>query len=393
VGAPETVSDSLVLALNRGSSSLKAALRDPELILRFDVDRMGTPRGRLRLVAGSRRDEIPLFGGIAPALRAIATELTRQGCQPAVVAHRVVHGGPHHHRPTVIDEALLTDLRAAIPLAPLHLPDDLESIAVARRTWPDACHVACFDTGFHHDLPEWSRRLPVAEELERAGVRRYGFHGLSIESVLHACPVLGNTVIAHLGSGCSVTAVGCDGRPRHTTMSLTPTGGMLSATRTGDLDPGVLLYLIEEHGYTVTRLRELMDRHSGLAGLAGGRHDVRDLVGASDAAAAFALEVFVRGAAAAIAACATSLDSWESLVFTGGIGEHAGVLRDAIGARLSGSSGLRILVVPADEESVLDRLARRLVAASGKPAQQGIRNGCDVRDSKQDVADGGTHRP
>jgi acetate kinase len=357
-------SGATVLALNRGSSSLKAALRVPGLILRFDVDRMGTPAGRLRLVVGATREEIPFFGGIAPALRAIATELTRRGCEPTVVAHRVVHGGPRHHLPTVIDEALLTDLRAAIPLAPLHLPGDLECITAAQRAWPDARHVACFDTGFHHDLPEWSRRLPVATELERAGVRRYGFHGLSVESVLHAHPDLGNTVIAHLGSGCSVTAVGSDGRPRHTTMSLTPTGGMLSATRTGDLDPEVLLYLIEEHGYTVTRLRELMDRHSGLAGLAGGRHDVRDLIGAPDAAAILALEIFVHGAAAAIAACATALDSWESLVFTGGIGEHAGALRDAIRTRLPGSTGLRVLVVPADEEGVLDRSARQLITTA-----------------------------
>jgi acetate kinase len=357
------VTDAIVLALNRGSSSLKAALRNPDLIVRFDVDRMGTAAGRLRVSAGPARDEIPLFGGIAPALRSIATELTRRGCEPAIVAHRVVHGGPLHHRPTVIDDALLADLRAAIPLAPLHLPDDLESIAHARRAWPDATHVACFDTGFHHDLPEWSRRLPVAAELERAGVRRYGFHGLSIESVLHAHRGLGNAVIAHLGSGCSVTAVDTDGHPRHTTMSLSPTGGMLSATRTGDLDPGILLYLIEEHGYTVARLRELIDHQSGLAGLAGGRHDVRDLIGATDDAAILALEVFVRATAAAIAGCATALDSWETLVFTGGIGEHAGVIRDAVLARLPGAAGLRVLTVPADEEGVLDRAARRLITA------------------------------
>jgi acetate kinase len=363
-----TVSEATVLALNRGSSSLKAALRAPELILRFEVDRLGTPAGRLRLVAGSARQETPFFGGAAPALRAIATELSRRGTEPSIVAHRVVHGGPHHHRPTVIDEALLADLHAVIPLAPLHLPGDLECISRARLTWPDAAHVACFDTGFHHDLPEWSRRLPVPDELALAGVRRYGFHGLSIESVLHARPDLGNTVIAHLGSGCSVTAVGGDGRPRHTTMSLTPTGGMLSATRSGDLDPGILLYLMEEHGYPVTRLRELMDGQSGLAGIAGGRHDVRDLLGAPDAGAALALEVFVHGAAAAIAGCATALDSWDSLVFTGGIGEHAGALRAAIGARLPGSADLRVLVVPADEEGVLDRSARRLITPATAPA-------------------------
>jgi acetate kinase len=183
-------------------------------------------------------------------------------------------------------------------------------------------------------------------------------------------------VIAHLGSGCSVTAVS-GGLPRHTTMSLTPTGGLLSGTRSGDLDPEVVLYLIQQHGYTVDRLRELFDRHSGVAGIAQGRHDMRDLLAASDASAALALDVFAGDVAMAIASCATALDHWDTLVFTGGVGEHATTIRDTICARLLvlrggrtdalddplqalASTGVRTLVVTADEEAVMDRLTRRL---------------------------------
>jgi acetate kinase len=343
------------------------------------VDRLGTPDAVLTV--GTDPRPRPVGTGLVDAVAALASWLTEHGIRPAAIAHRIVHGGPDHHDPTWVDEALLSDLRAAVPLAPLHVPQDLAAITAARLAWPDADQVACFDTGFHANLPPWSRRLPVPEELVAAGVRRYGFHGLSIQSVLHARPDLGGAVIAHLGSGCSISAVTADGRPRHTTMSLTPTGGMLSGTRSGDLDPEILLYLIEGAGYSVPRLRELLDRRSGLAGIAGGSHDVRDLLASPDPRAALALEVFVHGAAAAIVGCASTLDRWDSLVFTGGIGEHCPQIRDRISRRLLAvrgggpgnaiddpggwlaAGGLRVLVVPADEEGVLDRAARQLLAA------------------------------
>jgi acetate kinase len=333
-----------ILALNPGSSSLKAALRDPQLQWSQSIERIG--------------DET----GLEDAITSITRELSSRGLPPAVVSHRVVHGGPNHYQPTVIDESLLADLESIVALAPLHLPGALDTIRHARAAWPNATQVACFDTGFHHDLPEASRRLPVAAELVAAGVRRYGFHGLSLMSVLHAHPELDQAVIAHLGSGCSVTAV-ADGRSRHTTMSLTPTAGMVSATRSGDLDPEIVLYLHDEVGYSVDRLRTILNRESGLAGIAGGRHDVRDLLSArtaGDAEAALALQIFIRSAAMAIASCATVLDRWSALVFTGGVGENAETIRAEICARL-GLTGVEVLVVPADEESVLDRLARELV--------------------------------
>jgi acetate kinase len=333
-----------VLALNPGSSSLKAALRDPQLRWSDSVERVGDT------------------AGLEAAIASITHELDDRSLRPVIVSHRVVHGGPDHYEPTVIDDSLIADLTSVIPLAPLHLPGALDTIRRARTAWPDATHVACFDTGFHHDLPEASHRLPVAAELAAVGVRRYGFHGLSVMSVLHARPDLGQAVIAHLGSGCSVTAV-ADGRSRHTTMSLTPTAGMVSASRSGDLDPEIVLYLLEEIGYPVDRLRTILDRESGLAGIAGGRHDMRDLLGAranGDDEAALALQIFINSAAMAIASCATVLEQWTTLVFTGGIGENAAALRAEICSRLR-LTDVEVLAIPADEESVLDRLARELV--------------------------------
>jgi acetate kinase len=370
----------LVLALNPGSSSLKAAMRAPQLTVSISVERLGTGQASLEVNVGGTQEQRQFCGGVRDAIEAIAAELTSRDLTPTAVAHRVVHGGPDHFSPTIVDESLLADLRSVIALAPLHLPGDLDSIEHAQRAWPSARHVACFDTGFHHALPEASVRLPVPEELVQAGIRRYGFHGLSVQSVLDARPDLDQVVVAHLGSGCSVTAV-AGGRPRHTSMSLTPTSGMASGTRTGDLDPEIMLYLQEQHGYSITSLRGLLDERSGLAGIAGGRHDVRDLLGAdaSDHGASLALEIFFNSAAMAIASCATTLDQWQQLVFTGGVGENSAEARQQICRRLLAlrglppaalgadsvseltATGLGVSVVPADEQGVLDRLTRALL--------------------------------
>ena len=349
-----------VVALNSGSSSLKASVRtaaEAPPVTSVLVERLGSPEGTLRVDGGA---PAPFSGGPEQAVAAVAESMADSGTAPIAIAHRIVHGGPKHQRSAVIDDALLADLRDAVPLAPLHLPGALDLIRFATQQWPDAEHVACFDTAFHRDLPEASRRLPVPPDLVELGVRRYGFHGLSVESVLLTRPGLGNVVVAHLGSGCSVTAVDAAGRPQQTTMSMTPTAGMMSATRTGDLDPLVPLYLIEHHGLSVDELRDAFDGRSGLAGVADGRHDVRDLEAANDAHGRLALEMFERSAAMAIAACATTLERWDSLVFTGGVGEHQHDVRDRICARLR-LAGVRVVVVPADEELVMDRDARSLL--------------------------------
>jgi acetate kinase len=370
--------DRLVLTVNPGSSSLKAALYGADRALSLEVERLGTADGMMTTVEGEQLSQQAFSGDAGAAVDELGAVLSARGLPPSIVSHRVVHGGPEHHRPTVVDEQLLDDLRAAVPLAPLHLPAGIEVIGHARRVWPGAVQVACFDTGFHHDLPPVARRLPVPAEVVELGVRRYGFHGLSIQSVLHQHPDLGGAVIAHLGSGCSVSAV-ADGRPRYTTMSLTPTSGMISGTRAGDLDPELGLFLIEQHGYTPDRLRDLFDHRSGIAGISGGPHDVRDLLESADEAAGLALDAFCASAARSIAACASALDRWDSLVFTGGVGEHAHHLRERICRRLLpvrglvagdgggdealGATGLRVLVVTADEQGQLDRLARALVPA------------------------------
>lgn len=337
----------VVLAVNPGSSSLKVAVRAPAIV--FDATYNG--------LAG--RDALP------DALREVAKQLQDKQIRPDAVGHRVVHGGPRHQATTRVDGQLMDDLRAAVPLAPLHLPSDVATIEAAEAIWPEAVQVACFDTTFHADLPDSARRLPVAAELADHGVRRYGFHGLSVQSVLRARPGLDHAVVAHLGSGCSVTAVE-GGRSRYTTMSLTPTGGMMSATRSGDLDPEVVLYLIEQVGYDVPSLRELLDRQSGLAGVSGGRSDIRDLIAVegTEPGARLALELFVRSTAAAITTAALALGRFDTLVFTGGVGEHSATTRERVLALVDRliARAIEVVVVPADEQVVIDDEVRRLLS-------------------------------
>jgi acetate kinase len=374
------VEGQVVVALNIGSSSLKLAVRDPEVKLEIRVERLGSTRATATVSAPGGAGASTSWPGTLPdALGRVHDLVSSSVPEVAAVAHRVVHGGPRHAFPAVVDGALLAELRALVPLAPLHLPAAIESMQVARSIWPAAVHVACFDTAFHHSLPDEAVRLPVPEPVVRLGVRRYGFHGLAVQSIVDAVPDLGQAVIAHLGNGCSVTAV-ADGRSRHNTMSLTPSGGVPSATRTGDLDPEVVLFLLE-HGYDGSGLRQLVNHDAGFGGIAAGRSDMRDLLAAradGDPAADLAVRVFTRSVAMAVAGCAATLDNWDALVFSGGIGEHADVIRDEVCRRLGSlrgagtrtdsaqhdltRQGIRVMVVAADEEAVMDRQARALLA-------------------------------
>ena len=350
-----------VLALNPGSSSLKAAVRDAagsDSVVRIQAERLRTSEASLTIEHGGTRRVAETWEA---AVDAVADAADERAPRPDVVVHRVVHGGPDHHRPTIVDDALVADLEAVVALAPLHQPPALETLARARARWSDATHVACFDTGFHAALPESSRRLPVSATLRAQGVRRYGFHGLSVQSVLAARPELDNAVVAHLGSGCSVTAVGPDRLPRHTSMSFSPDSGMISSTRAGDLDPEIVLYLIEQHGHSPGDLREEINLRSGLIGISGGLRDVRDLLESDTHVARLAVDMFVASAAMAIAAAATTLDRWAALVFTGGVGEHAEELRTRICSRLRLADDVEVHVVPADEERVMDGQARGLL--------------------------------
>ncbi|RBY85378.1 acetate/propionate family kinase [Blastococcus sp. TF02A-26] len=351
-----------VLALNPGSRSLKAAVHDAA--------------GRRVLDVHVPRPPDDVAGAVAE----LAGRVDDAGVELVAVAHRVVHGGPRHTAPERVDDGLVASLRELVPFAPLHLPGAIAAIAAARERWPALPHVACFDTAFHAVLPEAATRLPLPEEVARLGVRRYGFHGLNLEHVVDTVPDLGRAVVAHLGGGCSVTALD-GGRPVATSMSFSPTGGVLSATRTGDLDPDAVLFL-GEHGWSIPELRDLVNHRSGIAGLTGGVTDMQDVearAAAGDDDCPLALEVFTRSVATTVAGYTALLGGLDTLVFTGGIGEHSAGVRSAVAGMLAhlgvaldpaaagpgpispAGAGVRVLVVTADEEIVMDRQVRRLL--------------------------------
>ncbi len=347
-----------VLALNCGSSSLKYALFDGEQpLLRAEVERVTDQAA-----------------AVTTALDALAA----QGeAVPDLVGHRVVHGGPDRDRPARVDAALLAELRERIPFAPEHLPAELAAIAAVAARWPMLPQVACFDTAFHRTLPDVAQRYPLPDELYARGVRRYGYHGLSYDHVVHTLTarVLGRSVIAHLGHGASMVAIR-DGRAVDTTMGLTPTGGLVMGTRTGDLDPGVPLYLLA-HGHDATSLARLVQHDGGMQAL-GGSSDMRDLLARrADPRAARAVAAFVASAQKAIGALVTTIGGLDSLVFTGGIGARSPVIRAEIasalahlGVSLSAAANERnapvlsppgapctVHLLPADEEAAIARLA------------------------------------
>jgi len=355
----------IVLCVNSGSSSLKLALyRGDERLSSQTVERV-TDHGQ--------------------ALQQALTVLEERGFPaPDAAGHRFVHGGPRHHSPQRIEAELLASLRQAAPFAPLHLPAALLGVEAVSRRRPGMPQVACFDTDFHWNMPEVARRLPLPRQLDEAGVRRYGFHGLSYESLVAEIGAarLGRAVLAHLGNGASMAAVH-DGQSVDTTMGLTPAGGFPMGTRSGDLDPGVVVHLLDVHGYDARRLEELVDRRSGLLALSERTADMRELLAAraGDPRAALSVETFCYQAGKAAAALAAALGGIDSLVFTGGIGEHAPPVREGICARLAplgirldparnaanaaiispDGSPCTVRVVPANEERSIARHAQRVL--------------------------------
>jgi acetate kinase len=361
---PDTVAT--VLCMNAGSSSLKAA--------RFRADD-----------GVVERRSLPLTG--AEELSAVVDEavdgLIGDGLRPDVIGHRVVHGGPDFAGPVKIDDAVVARLCELVPLAPLHQPAAIAVIEQLRDRMPDVPHVACFDTAFHRRLPESAQRLPLPARYWAAGVRRYGFHGLSYEYVVGRLgDELGaRSVIAHLGSGASLVALR-DGSPVDTTMSLTPGGGVVMATRSGDLDPGVVLHLLRLEGRPED-VAVILERESGLLGISGRTGDMRALLAASphDDRAREAVTAFVTSVAKHIAALTTVLGGLDTLVFTAGIGAGSADIRAAVaerihhlGVELSEADNERggerisapdaactVLAVPTDEEAVVGAQALRLM--------------------------------
>ncbi len=258
------------------------------------------------------------------------------------VGHRLVHGGPAYVKPQPVSPALMADLKQLIPLAPDHLPDEIRALEAVHRHFPNLPQVACFDTAFHRHMPEVAQRYALPGSLFEEGLRRYGFHGLSYEYILRelrreagASAASGRVIIAHLGNGASMAAIE-GGRSLETTMGLTPTGGLVMGTRAGDLDPGVMLYLLQEKGMSPDELNQLVNHRAGLLGASGISSDMHDLLAkeGTDADAALAVELFCHQARKFAGALATVLGGLDTLVFTGGIGENASLIRARICANL-----------------------------------------------------------
>lgn len=337
----------IVLALNSGSSSLKFGLyrsapSSPEVLLSGSVDFGSGGAGQFQ---ASDPRGAPLARETAAvtdqheAIVRIGRFLGEQDVpSPTAVGHRVVHGGPKLRRHCLIDEAVLRQLEAATSFAPLHIPPALAVIRFAADQFRGIPQAACFDTAFHADLPDVARVLPIAKSLQSEGIQRYGFHGLSCESIVRQLGgnIPRRLVIAHLGSGASITAVR-DGRSVDTSMGLTPTGGIVMGSRCGDLDPGVLAYLVREKKYDAAQLEALVDHRSGLLGISGVSSDMRRLrdAASSQADARLAIDMFCSSAAKQIAAMITVLDGVDMIVFSGGIGEHDPETRAAICGRLA----------------------------------------------------------
>jgi acetate kinase len=341
------MSDASILVINTGSSSLKLGLygecEGKEKLL-FDglADGIGRGNGTLVMRDGNGcelrskslvlsthhealREAILWLGELAPGM-------------PCAIGHRVVHGGPRLTTHQCITPDVLYELERCIHFAPLHIPMALELIEEARKAYPDVPEFACFDTAFHRTIPEAAARFALPRALYDQGVRRYGFHGLSYESILHQLgdDLPARTVLAHLGSGASLAAVR-EGQSVDTSMGLTPTGGIPMATRTGDLDPGVILYLLRQDHATIDSIETLLNRDAGLKAISGGKGDLRDLEAAADAGdneARLTLEIFCSRIAQTVAAYAAVLGGIDMLVFAGGIGEHSARVRGAVCGKL-----------------------------------------------------------
>lgn len=370
-----------ILVLNSGSSSLKFGLyrrgqNGEEVVMNGSASGICRESGtiEIRSASGERlasQDHVMesqhhAFAKVADVIK------KKMSVAPVAVGHRVVHGGPQLREHQPITEEVIAKLELATHFAPLHIPPALKLIRQAQQTFPNALHIACFDTAFHRTLPTVAARFPLPTRYSEEGVIRYGFHGLSYESLVHRLgrDLPPRTVFAHLGNGCSLAAV-LDGKSIDTSMGFTPTGGVPMSTRTGDLDPGVLLYLLRTEHFRVDDLEELLNRHSGLAGFSGGESDMQALLAraaANDSEAELAITAFCQAIRKCIGAYAALMGGIDLLVFTGGIGEHSEEIRrricqglEFIGLQANGESTTRVKVMQSDEEGQIARHCRALI--------------------------------
>jgi acetate kinase len=340
-----------ILVVNAGSSSLKFQLfgiagRSPSPYIRGQIDGIGTrPRLRAKAADGSLLvDRHPPPGAVddLPAAIAMARDWLQSmgGFTLRAIGHRVVHGGPDFAEPVLIDQAVLERLSTFQDLAPLHQPNNLAPIRLAMDIAPDVPQVACFDTAFHHGHAAHTDCYALPWRFYQEGIRRYGFHGLSCEYIagrlrdVAPAQARGRVIVAHLGSGASMCALQ-DGRSIESTMGFTALDGLPMGTRPGQLDPGVVLYLIEQKGMSTREVSDLLYLSSGLKGLSGISGDMRDLLASDEPRAALAIDHFVHRCALNAGMLAAALGGLDALVFTAGVGENAPAIRARIVERLS----------------------------------------------------------
>lgn len=389
-----------LLVLNAGSSSLKFSVfldaDPPQPLLQGQLEGLLTqPRFRAlqgtAVVAENEWQAGTQLGhhGAIEFLLAWGRNRVPGGHHIAAVGHRVVHGGTRFSGPVLIDSAVLAELEALVPLAPLHQPHNVAAIKAVAQMAPTMPQVACFDTSFHRTQPAVAQAFALPPGFADEGVRRYGFHGLSYEFIAAALPRIdahaatGRTVVAHLGNGASMCAMQ-GGQSVATTMSFTALDGLMMGTRCGAIDPGVLLYLIDRHGMSAHALERLLYEQSGLLGVSQISSDMRTLLTSSDARAAEALHLFVYRIRRELGSLAAALGGLDAVVFTGGIGEHAApirarVCRDAgwLGLELDDEAnakggpgisraGSRVTawVIPTDEELMIALHTRALLGAA-----------------------------
>jgi len=335
-----------VLAINGGSSSIKfavyAAAESPVRLLSGKIERIGLPDAVLTVNQNKKKPQIE---SIQAADHSAAGTLLMNWLEQnpgfasiKAVGHRVVHGGEKHREPERVTLQLLEDLRRLSPYDPEHLPSEIQLMEVFLQRYPDLPQVACFDTAFHRDLPRVARILPIPRRYEAAGVRRYGFHGLSYEFLMEELARLGDpaatkgrVILAHLGNGASLAAVR-DGKSIDTSMGFTPTAGLVMSTRSGDLDPGLVWYLARSEQMTAEQFHQMINHQSGLLGVSEISPDMRDLLAreADDVRAEEAVALFCYQAKKWIGAFAAALGGLDTLVFAGGIGENAPLVRGRI---------------------------------------------------------------
>jgi acetate kinase len=329
----------VILCLNSGSSSLKFALyrldeMEETRLASGAVERIALSDGHLWIRGADDKDlvdEHRAFLDYTAAVEAMFSAVEQVGFpSPIAVGHRVVHGGPDHSAPERVEAPLLAELRRLVAFAPLHLPSAIQGIEAVAARLPGLPQVACFDTAFHRPMPELAQRFPLPRDLWDEGIRRYGFHGLSYEYIVATlgAAAQGRLIIAHLGNGASLAAVH-NGQPRDTSMGFTPTGGVMMGTRSGDLDPGVLIHLMRAKGYAADQLDELVNHQAGLVGVSGLSPDMKTLLAQREHEphAAQAVDLFCYQLRKYIGALTAVLGGLDILVFTGGIGERAAPVR------------------------------------------------------------------